>query len=724
MNLDTHTLITVPIVLDAYVRAPFHLPTCCLPAQRAPRSSDTVTRNPTTMAPTIHLSNHSTVPFAGWYRTTVDQPLPAEAGEGPQGARFVAGPTFGPGLRAVDFCCDLAPGERRTVDLGAFEPIDFQIQPLPGDILGHFGGAITVNGQPMRLVGLEIEGAAYVVRLRGRIGRMLHVELWVTWYPQQPGIARGEVVVCASNPLVTDMFETLLQPVHIAFGNALVVPFGRVPGAPIVDAATRFADGQARAVPVWFVWLQHLARPSDWASVGALAGLGIGAVGIRNLLGDGNPLYPPSTNPRDFAAAGIPETLRALYTWDYTYGATAQSTVTGAQEDQVFVRGEPLLPGGAGAELVAYLAALTHAKRPCHFLEFDGSPVDQTTHPNCVIWNGRPHGSTAVSPDQLGKDGTVEITPENSPGWWYGPDWEHWLYNTVAAGARFTGSHALQWILEQQARLFLMGLTVPSQRPNWSTNRPWAARARGWVGIIAVHLWRNLRDRQLAGRVRARWIGLWHEVYAPEMEGAPGDIWDVRWNDPRLGNGPWWMPWQQSIGSYGVWLAAREFSVAAARACAFRGAMACVEHNWQLVEGPLWRSSAGLPWTHVGKPTSATYEPVPPSFFQGVPFQGNTWDWSWVPWYFDHTWDVPALVVTLSENPAHELARTIWAQVWQRSGGHGSWFPPGSRELTQSLNLDMPEGDAVFAQPEDSPQAAARLEALLGITLTLTAPAE
>jgi hypothetical protein len=115
---------------------------------------------------------------------------------------------------------------------------------------------------------------------------------------------------------------------------------------------------------------------------------------------------------------------------------------------------------------------------------------------------------------------------------------------------------------------------------------------------------------------------------------------------------------------------------------------------------------------------------VPPSFFQGVPFQGNTWDWSWVPWYFDHTWDVPALVVTLSENPAHELARTIWAQVWQRSGGHGSWFPPGSRELTQSLNLDMPEGDAVFAQPEDSPQAAARLEALLGITLTLTAPAE
>jgi hypothetical protein len=606
----------------------------------------------TAFAQVVHVANNSAAPFVGWKRYKVDTRPPHAAGTIGT-TRFVLGRRTGLDTWAVDLHLELAAGERRAIDLAASSAAAPPPVTLPP--LDYFGGWLAVGGVPLQLVELAADGAALTVRLQGRVSPMLHADVWARWYPDEPTTVVGEAVITCSNGSIPDMAATAPPGgLALTFGDGMVGVPGAGWGAPLVPGGTRFVDGQARGVPFAIGWPRHIFGSADetqaWVRLAAAVGLTTCGHGIAQLLPHGTPSDPPGFDPIAWTRNLFPEALRRLHTWENgVVGANASSGDTGAQEDQVFVRGESFHAGGEGAELVAYLSALEWLSRPSHHLEASGRQADPAEHPHCVFWSGRPHWHTGVSPDQLGKPGPL---PDPDYGW-TAQDREHWLIGTLAAGARLVESPALQWELQQHARAFLFGETV---RPGYSTSGADAARSVGWAGIVAVQLWRELEDRALAERVRARYLERVSMVYVPQLGTKPFDVWDVR-DDVRLGPGLRWMAWQQSIGAYGLWLAGDVFGIEAARSLALRAALACIDHNWILQQGR---------YHGVG---NIEFPPPPPSAYDG-----RAWPDPW----FETTWDVPAVFVVLREQPGHTKARAIWQQIMGDLGnGRRSWVPPG-----------------------------------------------
>jgi hypothetical protein len=235
--------------------------------------------------------------------------------------------------------------------------------------------------------------------------------------------------------------------------------------------------------------------------------------------------------------------------------------------------------------------------RPCHFREVSGAPVHWQDHPNCTVWDGRPHYNNAVSPDKLG---TKSIEPSDTTYvtqtgivLYSGPDREHTMASTSCAAARLTGSLAMQAELEAQATLFLLGETVPSMKPGWSTNGSGAARSIGCACKLAVRLYQDLENRPLAEALLTRLRKRVDEVYLPLGNIASG-IFDIRTDDPRLGPGQWWMPDQQGQAVDGFDEVGIVFDIPALRALALKGAKRVLADAWVLIDGR-WKSRPRMP---------------------------------------------------------------------------------------------------------------------------------
>jgi len=593
-------------------------------------------------AQVVRVANRSGLPFDGWHRTTVDV-CPPHAAALVGDVFCVRGRPFGTSTWVVDLHLTLAPFQERTLDLSGGTPIPWTFTPLTVDPLAFFGGSLTMNGQPLHFEGATVDGATAVLRFQGRIAPMLLTDVWMLWRPEEPGLMRAECVVTASNPGLPDV--TVTTPpggLNLAMGDARV----HVPGAgwqvPVVPGGVTMGNGQSRAVPVVFVWLQHLYTPAQLFAAIAAVTPSIYSVGIDRLLPNGNPSLPAGFSALAWTIGRFQESLRRLHTWEAgVCGPNPASGDTGAQEDQVFVRGEPCLADGAGSEQMAYYGALKMFNRPCHHLEADGRIVDPALHtsPRLVYWDGHPHWNTTVSPDQLGKPAFP--TAAECSGW-SGPDVEHWLINTLAAGARYTGSYALQWELRHQAMLYLGCCTTD---PGLSTSQPFAARAVGWEGIVVSHLWNCLEDRDLADRVRVRWIDRVNDVILPAYGGRVQ--WDVRLDDVRLGPGAWWIPWQQSVGAYGIDLACEQLGPLAGRWLARDGAQAVLDHAWVWVNGR-WQSRAAMPVAGGGTSNEEF------NFF-GMSM---------------------SVAVALRHDPSNLLPNWIWWQLRTDDAGH-SWLAPG-----------------------------------------------
>lgn len=590
-------------------------------------------------AQTIRLANYSTLPAPGWVRTTVDKlPTPSTGRVGD--ATYVVGRRIGLDTWAVDVRADLAPGEQRTIDLATATAATVAVPSLPADPWSHFGGAPMVNGAPLQLDAIAVDGVAWSAHLAVRVSPMLHVQIWMLWRGDEPYLVTGEAVATASNPSVPDLVAGGSGPLQLRWGDALVHVAGAGWGAPIVPAGADMANAQARAVPFVAVWPRHLRARADYLVALAAVNRTTCAVGVAQLLPDGNPTLPAGFDARVWTLERYAESLRRLHTWDGPVcGPAPISSVTGAQEDQVFVRGECFASGGLGAEQVAYFSALKMFARPCHHLEVDGRIVDPTTAaPRLIYWDGLPHWHTGVSPNRLGKPSFPTV--EQTHGW-AGPDVEHWLMNTTAAAARLTGSHALQWDLRHQANVYLGQWTTT---PGWSTTQPYASRAVGWEGINAVHLWRGLEDRALAERVRAHWLKRCTDVILPAWRDR--DVVDVRWDDPRLGAGAWWICWQQATGAYGLDLACAQIGPPEGRDVALRLARTVLDRGWVLV-GDRWQSRAQAPVDGTA-PSDESFNGY------GLPL---------------------AVAVVLRHEPDNQRALAIWGQV--RQGSSTSWLAPG-----------------------------------------------
>ncbi len=583
----------------------------------------------------VRVANLAPTPFSGWKRTTVDVAPPFPAGRVGD-VTYVVGRKVGLDAWVVDVRVDLAPGQQIEVDLHSSTAIEWSLAPPPaGDAaIAHFGGPLMLGGTPMQVVSLRPDGAAWLVHCWARSGRMLGVDVWLPWYPDQPGWAQGEAMVTASNPTVPDMVATA-ENLQLQFGDALLLVPGRPFGSPLVDAGTRFGDGQARVFPLSFVWLKHLSRPSDWSSVGVVVNLGVGAVGVKQLLQQGNPTLPNGTDVRAWVATHYQRALAGLHDWSPPMlGPAADTGQTGAVEDQTFVCAEPMAL--VGSEWVRYFAACKTAQHPMHHRELDGRVVDRDQRPQLRMFYSRPHSSGS---DRLGKPRDLQLSESSG---WNGPDAQHWTLNTLAPLARIVGTPATQKLLEHHARNYLIQITAT---PGWSTSAIWSARELGWEGLAAVHLWRSLEDRVLADRVRAHWRERIEKILLPQL-GAK-DVWDVRKDDARLGTGDWWMPWQQSLGVYGIDLACEVLGPASGRAIALAGAQRILASAWTK-DGGRW-----VEWELLA--------------VDGRRQRSGMFTTAWMPL---------AVATVLRHEPQNTRARAIWAQMVTDAQGNGRWLPP------------------------------------------------
>lgn len=513
---------------------------------------------------TIRIHNHSDHPFRGWLRVPIDSAPPWSSSvfhDGTNARLAIVGAMH----MAVDLAVKLDVGQAKVFDLDAAIKVPAEPLAVPADPVTHFGGPLTVGGVPLQVIGMAPTGAAVEVHCRGIVGGVVW-NVWLLWYPGE-GHATGEVLAIYSDP--TNPGMVALADHEIRFGDSVCI----MPGAGfknrVIDRGEWLADGQGRAVPVVFAWPR---LGFDLGTVSALAGLTIGAVGRDERKDD--PRYPKTFQAFQWASGLHGASLRRLHTWDWALiGPTAKSGVSGAQEEQGFTRGEPMLGDGVGCEQVIYASALKMAERPCHHCEADGTQLDPETHNNplLIMWDGRPNRRAA--PDTLGK--TRDLFYDDEAHGRAGPDVEHWLFRTLVMAAHYRHSHACQYLLRQQALNYLRQWTVT---PGWSTSQSYASRAMGWEAQAIVLLDRVLYDRKIANRIRLHWKQRMQTITIPWIRGRK--YWDVRVNDPRLGPGEWWMPWQQSVGAYWMDVAGEKFDLPELREACLHGAMAVVEEAW------------------------------------------------------------------------------------------------------------------------------------------------
>lgn len=604
----------------------------------------------------LRIGNYSAGPVSGWFRTNTDWQHTA-AGDAPpecgtvDGITYVLGRRTGRDTRILDVHCTLNPGQLRTIDLDKAEPAEFDMAPVPNDT-----GWPALAGVPMAPMGpdwIQRDGAHWLVHLHCRVDRMLHADLWVWMQPQQPW-ARGELVITASNPRVADAAAIVPPGLLLTCGDAQVLVPGLPHGAPLLPAGEVLGDGQAKAFPVTIVWPGRLRSVVEASTASAAANLEIGMVAIERLHPLGNPYLPERFDPIAWAKLHRPRSLGELHSWDAgPLGVAARSANSGDQECQGYCSGgEAMHPLGVGCEQVYYLDALGQARRPCHHLEADGSLLDLRRHRDLVFWAGRQHYDQRVSPDQLGK---IRPPTEQECHGWSGPDDEHRLYHTVVAAARLTGSPALQWELQHAARVWMLDETV---RPGWSTSGARRARARGWAGMLVAQLWDNLEDRDLAEQVAAHWRRREPIILA---EVGSGEVWDT-WDRPNVlgevgGGATLVRPmYQEAVGVFGCWLAAKLLDQPALLAAAETGARSIVRDAYT-------QDAAGrfIEWDMVRWPN--------PNYVEGQGAHRTGW--------FSTTWF--PLGVWVAARAGDEKAKGIWRQI-EAEAMLGSavpdWLPP------------------------------------------------
>jgi hypothetical protein len=235
---------------------------------------------------------------------------------------------------------------------------------------------------------------------------------------------------------------------------------------------------------------------------------------------------------------------------DYMMGVTKTPGQTGAQEDFGCLEAGAILYMGA-AELLdpIYFMATEETKRPGHYYEADGSEVKAANHPNWIVWDGVTHWHAGVSTDRLGK--SLPNYGGNTHGW-NGKDWEHHSSNLLSFASLMTGSYLLLDEVNHEIESYLSGHTLPSEKPNYSTNGRFAARAFGRTHHAMCNHYLLVGRQDLLNRMIARF----NECVVNQWDGAtrsPVKNWEHIRDDRVLGSTvDAWVPWNNSLGFVGA----------------------------------------------------------------------------------------------------------------------------------------------------------------------------
>jgi len=492
----------------------------------------------------LRLVNHGPADYVGGHLlATDDTTIPAGTTlrwSTPRGGMVLA--DFGPipeagGPRDLSVWAQLGAGEHLSLRSEDAQTVTVPALSLE-ETIAHWGAPPVLAGQLAREAALH-ERASYIeLKARWVMGQFA-IDLSFTVSRRAYLFGVGSMTVTAGNTgspmLVSELPTGLFSQLELS-GATVVFPEGRLP--------TQLADGQM--VTVRFVaWL----RGAQLNQI--LSSLSVEAEATANYYGPlGNPALHPQSPGNRWAAENVgrvyvAETAPTLVAMPI--GPAARTGTTGEQEDQFWPGAE--LYGDGLSGLALSRRASYRLGHPCNFREPDGSIALAKNHPGTRLWDGRPLFS--ISTDRLGK--VSDLTLEQAGGF-SGPDIEHWSLQRLFLAARLTGDTALQMRLGHQAQVYLMQRT---DDPAASSSAIFGVRSLYYECLLVIGLHTNLRDRGMAADVVARFASRCRRVIIPFLSAKPGDIWDVRTDDLRLGTGEWWLPYQQAMAAFGLAHAAK-----------------------------------------------------------------------------------------------------------------------------------------------------------------------
>jgi hypothetical protein len=597
----------------------------------------------------LRLRNRSALNVFGWFRCNVDVLPPHRAGGTPLG-NYVLGNRTGLDTHALDIYLGLAPGELRVVDLSTAE--DTGYDPLAGldpNAVQLWGGIkVTLGGNALQFLGATANGAAFDGVWRGRVTDMLVAELHVSWYPDDPCRANGEIIITASNPSLPDVVrEEIPWDMRLVFGDALVMIPGLQTDVPLMREGDWLADQQTRFLPLVLCWQRHTYAGDDPADLAemcrAIADQKVSIRGIKNLHADGNPLLPAYFSAEQWSDEILPQVIERQHDWfNSPLDPAYVSGASGAQGAQSFVGGPAMADDPAGVNAI-YLGGLD-GSWPMFPLEQDGSQLDWRAHPTLRLYYGKVN--VPISADKLGKSAWPTLADSHG---YAGPEDEHWFDFTAFAAARLSGSAATQWHLRAHAIQFLHRW-VTEAPGNWLS----ANRAIGWMGLLAAELFRGLADRELAAVVARRFQEVVDQLVIPQM--LPGDAWWNWLNDPRIGASDTDLRaivWQAEVMCVGMYLGGMACGHAPAVNLAHHMAEEIIRLGWFKRDDGYWVSRDYL--AKNGQELTA--------------YDG-----------FRH-FGMKACDVLLKRDPSHVAAGEIWRQ--RRAEAEGdlkalAWFLPGA----------------------------------------------
>ncbi len=555
----------------------------------------------------LSIENRTSQPFRGFLSATVAN-APAEATHGWAGGfPIVLGPSIGLRGRQAHVLAELDGGEVVLAEPTWGGPPPPPLGPMPGNNPAEWIAALgipTINRVPLIYGGITpSNGGPLIVHLYARFTRMLVAHLSIYFTPDQD-FAEFDLTITASNPAVPEVSEILGDDIVLTCGRALVQFTSGAAFNKAMSMGDSFGDSQMRCFFGAIMW-PHLANPMELVSGAGFVTGGIGFVDLDwfERIGPlGTAPAPTAWNPSLYVHANYNGAMHHVRDWlpNWPLGIAAASGDSGEQEDQGFGgKGTAIVGGGFGAAQLLRLVAMGWGKRPCNYLEANG--VYLRLDRDLAIWSGRP---IFWSPDQLGKP---RQPSEAECHGWSGPDNQHCFMNEVCAAWQLTGRPSLQRIIHHQGILFLYSQTL---RADWATSMVDASRAWGWMALMAVQLYTCLEDRDLAERIRERFMARL-QLYIQATGGS--SIWDVHPND-HDGQGniigvareiwantstptpfpSFWFTYQQGQAAGLLQIAGEVFDLPAARQLALLGAQGVLEHAYDQ-DGTEWESLGILP---------------------------------------------------------------------------------------------------------------------------------
>lgn len=189
------------------------------------------------------------------------------------------------------------------------------------------------------------------------------------------------------------------------------------------------------------------------------------------------------------------------------------------------------------------------ACRPTHFFEKSGFALMADRHPNFVPWDERVHWSKVVSPDRLRRTYRGNL---HSSSDWFGHDRQHFGALWLAEDVILNGSAASDWELWTKSSLLQEGLTLPSEKPGWSTNNGLAGRD-GRMMLSAVYIWMATGDKQLIRHMAKRFNEKMRKRFTKERSPGPLHTSRVICGDNRVfGKQCGWIVWEDALMAMGL----------------------------------------------------------------------------------------------------------------------------------------------------------------------------